>query len=296
MIPVYLTKIKTRDGLALEGIIVEPRKKDKNKTALIWLHGLSSKFSSGQTLIKELSGMCRKSGLGYFKFNNRGHDVADFEDIGLIGAGFEKFTDCVLDIRAMILFAKSLGYKNIILTGHSTGANKALYYVYKTKDRIVKKLVLLGPISDIAALIKEVGRKELDRRVKIAQEIKNKNPKTLVPMDFGLYSAGRYLSLSKPGTPEDVFPYHNPQGSWKELKSVKIPVAVIFGQRDQHLDRPAKKLVEIFAEKAASTKSFSGVIIKGANHGFHKKEKEVSLEMVKFITGSEEKDKNLFYI
>ena len=132
MIPVLLTKIKTREGLVLEGIVVEPRRKDKNKTAIIWLHGLSSKFYSGQTLIRELSSVCRRAGVGYFKFNNRGHDVADWENAGMIGAGFEKFTDCVLDIRAMILFAKKLGYKDIILAGHSTGANKALYYVYKT--------------------------------------------------------------------------------------------------------------------------------------------------------------------
>jgi alpha-beta hydrolase superfamily lysophospholipase len=134
MLPVYLTKIKTRDGVTLEGIAVLPRR--KSNTALVWLHGLSSRFSSGQTLIKELSAACQKSGIGYFKFNNRGHDIVNRdlpEKLG--GAGFEKFEDCVLDIRAMLNFAGNLGYKKIILAGHSTGANKALYYLYKTRDR-----------------------------------------------------------------------------------------------------------------------------------------------------------------
>ncbi|MDP3710546.1 MAG: DUF1749 domain-containing protein [bacterium] len=280
MLPVYLTKIKTGDGLVLEGIVIEP--KNKSQTALVWLHGLSSKFSSGQTLIKELSSVCQKAGIGYFKFNNRGHDVADVEDIGMIGAGFEKFEDCILDIKAVIQFAKKLGYKNIILAGHSTGANKALYYVYKTKDRAVKKLILLGPICDLTAMAKKIGQKELDRRVKIVQEIKNKNPKTLAPLEFGLYSADRYLSLHTPGSAEDVFPYYNPEAGWKELKSVKIPVAVIVGGKDEYLDRPTVKFIEIFAKKAQATERFAGIIIKGADHGFRKKEKEVSEEMISF--------------
>ena len=74
MIPVYLSKIKTRDGIPLEGIIVEPKR--KSSTALVWLHGLGSRFSSGQTLVAELSDAARKNNFGYFKFNTRGHEIA----------------------------------------------------------------------------------------------------------------------------------------------------------------------------------------------------------------------------
>lgn len=284
MIPVLLTKIKTRDGINLEGIVV--RLKRKSKTALIWLHGLSSRFSSGQTLAKELSQKCRESGIGYFKFNNRGHDLVNRDGYGekrLQGAGFEKFENCVLDIRAVINFAKKLGYKNIILAGHSTGANKALYYIYKTRDRAIKGLVLLGPISDIVAETKRIGKTELSQGIKIARELKKKTPRSLLPQKYGVYNAERYLSLYNPGGKEDVFPYHNPKAGWKELKSVRVPTAVIVGSRDEHSDRPAKKLVEIFAKNAKSAKSFSGIIIKNANHGFYKKEKELTKEIINWI-------------
>lgn len=281
MLPVFLAKIKTRDGEILEGVAIRP--KIKSKITIVWLHGLSSRFSSGQTLMRELSGLCQKNRLGYLKFNNRGHDIVSRGKEKLVGAGFEKFTDCVSDIRAMILFAKKLGYKNIILAGHSTGANKALYYVYKTRDRAVKKLILLGPISDIAAEIKQVGRKKLAEGVKKAEDLKKKNPMRLMPRTFGICTAARFLSLYKAGSPEDTFPYHNPNASWKELKSVKIPVLVGLGRRDEYLDRPAKKLLDIFAEKAVLAHRFSGVIIKGADHGFRKKEKEIAREIMKFI-------------
>jgi alpha/beta superfamily hydrolase len=113
--------------------------------------------------------------------------------------------------------------------------------------------------------------------------LKNKNPNALMPQEFGIYTARRYFCLYNQGSAEDVFPYHNPQASWKELKSVRQPLAVIVGSRDEYFDRPSEKLVEIFQKNAVSAKAFSGMIIKGANHGFHKKEKEVSKEIIKFI-------------
>lgn len=278
LIPVYLTYLKTSDGLTLEGIYVPPKR--KSKTALIWLHGLSSRFSSGQNLIKELSSRCQKSGIGYFKFNTRGHDVVNRDghrNKKLQGGGFEKFEECVLDVRAMINFAKKLGYKKFVLAGHSTGANKALYYLYQTRDRAIKWLILLGPISDIVAETKRIGKQKLSQSIKIARELKKKNPHFLMPQFYGIYNTPeRYLSLYNPGSKEDVFPYHNPGARWKELKSVRIPTAVIVGSRDEYLDQPAKKLIEVFKQKINSTKYFSGITVKDANHGFYKKERQLA--------------------
>lgn len=281
MIPVYLTKIKTRDGLTLEGAYVKTL--HKSEIALVYLHGLSSRFYSGQTLMAELSSACQKAGIGYFKFNNRGNNIISLGTKGLIGSAFEKFEDCVWDIKAVISLARKLGYKNIILAGHSTGANKILYYVYKTRDRTVKKMILLGPISDIAGEIKKRGRKKWKRGLEIARKLNKKQPNGLMPSEFGIWSAKRYLSLYDPGRAEDVFPYYNPQARWKELKSVKTPVAVIIGGRDEHSDRPVKNLIKIFSEKAVGAKKFSGIIIKGADHGFRKKEKELSQAVLDFI-------------
>lgn len=284
LIPVLLTKIKTRDGVTLDGIYVKPN--GRSKTALVWLHGLSSNFYSRQPRIKEISEMCRKTGLGYFNFNNRGHDIVNrngSKKKALQGACFEKFEDCVFDISAVINFAKKLGYRKIILAGHSTGANKALYYAYKTKSKFIKGLILLGPISDIVAESKRVGAKKLERAIGLAKKLKTKNQFMLMPQRYGLWTIHRYLSLFNPEEKEDVFPYYNPKAGWKELRSVKIPLAIFIGSRDKHLDRPAKKLIEIFRQNAISAKSFSGIIIKGANHGFYGKEKELAQKTIKWI-------------
>lgn len=283
MIPVFLTTIKTSDGILLDGIIVEPRK--KSDTALVWIHGLTSSFYSSQTLIKELSDLCRKNGIGYFKFNTRGHDVVarGQRKNALFGTVYEKFEDCVLDIRAMIACARTRGYKKIILAGHSTGANKAVYYMYKTKDRDVKGLALLGAASDISAEIKRVGKMPFEKNLRLARHLNNKDPLALFASKGYLFTARRAISLFTPGAAENIFPYYNPKADWKALQSIRSPIAVIFGSRDECLDRPAENIIDIFRVNAPLAKSFSGIIIKGADHGFKNKEKELADAVTRWI-------------
>jgi len=299
MLPVLLTQIKTHDGVRLDGIYVKPRQKSKIPkryapgsrrqsrlgTALIWLHGLTSYFHSSQTLTKELSSRCRNAGIGYFKFDTRGHDLVTRGGgkHALLGTLFEKFEDCTYDIRAMINYARHLGYRKIILAGHSTGANKAVYYIYKTKDRAVKGIVLMGGLNDIIAEKKRVGKKEFGRIVRITKRLYKKDPSSFFMSKGSLYTARRSMSLHTPGSDEDVFPYYNAKARWKELKSIRIPLAVIFGSRDEYLDRPAKDLIEIFCSNAPRAKQFRGVIIKGAGHSFTKKEKELSQSIITWI-------------
>jgi len=271
------------DGITLDGIYVKPKR--KSKTALVWIHGLTSYFYSSQSLIRELSGQCSQRGVGYFKFNTRGYDlvVRGQKKHLLLGTLFEKFEDCVFDIKAIINFVQGLGYKDIILAGHSTGANKIVYYMYKIGDKRVIGLTLLGGLNDIVAESKRVGKKNFKKTVQLAKKLARKNPYTFFMSKGFLFTPRRYLSLHTPSTPEDVFPYYNSHATWKEFKNIRQPISVIIGSRDEYLDRPAKKLVEIFQSKAESTKSFSGIIIKGANHGFYKKEKELTHEIIKWV-------------
>lgn len=288
-IPVFLTHIKTRDGITLDGIYIKPRR--KSDTALIWVHGLGSRFSSGQTRTEKISTATSRSKIGYFNFNNRGHDTVNRDGIGKrknLGRAFERFEDCIKDIQTVIREARRLGFKNIFLAGHSTGANKILYYLYKTKDRSVKGLLLIAGLSDISAAAEKMGGKELQRRVKIVENLSRKNPAALVPEKFGLYSRARYLSLFQPGRNEDTFPYYNLNGSWKVLKNIRVPIAVVIGSRDEYLDLQPKNFIEIFRKNAVATKSFSGIIIKGAGHSFRRKEKELSRAIVSWMRARDE--------
>lgn len=284
MIPVLLTKVVTADNVDLEGIYVEPSK--KSSTALVYVHGLGSSFSRGQDFAGELAERCRKEGIGYFKFNTRGSDVVSGFEEPLLGKAFEKFEDCVLDIAAVLQFAKKLGYKKIILAGHSTGANKVLYYLYKTGDRAIVGLALLGPVSDVVCAEKIYGKKILEKGLAAAKRLREKNPSLLMSRRYGLISAGRFWSLYHPGESEDVFPYYNVKAKWKELGSIKVPVCVVVGSKDEYLDRSAKEVVDIFRSRAKVAKSFEGVVIKDAVHGFVGRERRLTRVVADWIVNS----------
>src|SRR5262249_45577654 len=151
----------------------------------------------------------------------------------LAGAAFERFGDSVEDIRTAIALARRAGYGRVILAGHSTGANKVLHYAARTSDRRVVGIALLGPVSDVAAEMKRVGRRELRRRVAVAERLARRDGDALVPREFGFWSARRYLSLYRPGGTEDVFPYYRPGARWSALGRVRLPIAAIVGGRDE---------------------------------------------------------------
>src|SRR2546425_13116262 len=178
-VAVSLVRVETRDGVFLDGVVAEPRR--RRHTALIWVHGLGSVFSSAQPLIRELSRRLNTAGIGYFKLNNRGHDVVAGRGKRLAGAAFERFGQSVEDIRAMVTFARQRGYRRVMLAGHSTGANKVLHYAARTRDRRVIGLVLLGPISDIAGEMKRIRGRELRRRVAPPERVARREPEALLP-------------------------------------------------------------------------------------------------------------------
>ncbi len=261
-----LVRLRTRDGVCLDGLMAEPS--GRRRIALVWVHGLGSRFSSGQPLIRELSASLNAAGIGYFKFDNRGHDVVAGRGAQLAGAAFERFGHSVEDIRAMITFAVRRGFRRVVLAGHSTGANKVLHYAARVRDRRVAGLMLLGPISDIAGEMKRIGAPELRRRVATAERLARRDPRALVPRAWGFWSARRYLSLYRPGEDEDVFPYYRPTARWTALRSVRLPVAVIIGSRDQYLDRPPPAVLDAFRENAGRARSCTGAVVPGARHGF----------------------------
>jgi alpha-beta hydrolase superfamily lysophospholipase len=279
-VPVSLARLKTRDGIWLDGLIAEPRGR---RAALIWVHGLGSVFSSAQALTLELSTRLNAAGVGYFKFNNRGHGVVAGRGKQLAGAAFERFEKSVEDIRAMIAFVRKRGYRRIILAGHSTGANKVLYYTARSRDRRVSGLILLGPVSDVAAEAKRLGARELRRRVAAARRIARRDPRALVPRAWGFWSARRYISLYRPGEVEDVFPYYRPGARWTALRSVRLPIAAIVGSRDEYLDRRPRELIEALRRNAVRARSFTGSVVPGARHGFQNRERELAELLVGLI-------------
>lgn len=288
-----LRSVKTSDGITLAGALAAP--KGRAKTAALWVHGLTGSFHSNTGRLSTMAAAFNKNGIALASFNTRGHDIAtSFWRRGgkgktlIAGGSFERFTDCVKDLRAIIQFLRREGYKNIYLIGHSTGANKVLYYLSRTQDRRVKGLALVGPMSDVGIEKERLGSSFAKHLRRVKEYSRRNDPDQPMPKALSktIMSARRYLSLNTPGGPEDVFPYYDPKASWSALKKVRVPLAVIIGKKDQYLGKwRAEDLIDVFADKAIAAPEFTGAAIPRSNHSFTKTSKELAEVLADWMRG-----------
>jgi len=155
----FLAQIATRDGILHQGIVFTPPRPSSAKAtagkALLWIHGLTGRFYGDVTFMNLFAEACGTSRMAFASFNTRGHDmITGFHKTDApnsyrtVGAGLEKFEECAYDIDAAVSFLVSQGFSEVVLVGHSTGANKACYYAATQKDPRVVGVVLSGPLSD----------------------------------------------------------------------------------------------------------------------------------------------------
>lgn len=278
----FLTECITKDDIIHQGIYFEPA--EKSDTAILYIHGLSSIFSSHIATCDAFTVMGGKRHIGFASFNNRGFGLisgAQKKDPAALtgrshipaGAGQEKFTECVLDIDAGITFLTQQGYRKIILVGRSTGANKSCFYAGTVDDPRIAGVVLNSAISDRLEKPEEEITKTLPlMKQRIAE---GKGDELLMGYSFFPMTAKRYVSLYEQGSDEDVFDYGDEHPKMAAFSHIKKPLYVIFGERDEHQDRPIQTIMHVFDSHATST-HYKSVIVPGAIHGFEGQEQELA--------------------
>lgn len=285
-----LHQIKTKDGLVYQGIFYTAKIK---KAAAIWLGGLASRFPDRVIRTETLAQILNNAGISFGIFDHRGAGVINSLKVKkgkkikyiLSGTTYEKFENCILDVEAIIKFCKKLGYKKIFLLGHSTGANKLAYYIYKKAGKNVAGFGLLGPLSDVPGFKLSLGKKYRST-LKLAQQmIRQRKGDDLIPTllrNNVLWTANRFWSIARDNGVENTFPAYNPKIKFYWTKKIKQPILIIIGSQDQHADIPVKKIFSRFKQEIPN-QWFSGKIITGADHGFNKKEKELAISIAQWI-------------
>ena len=285
-----LVQTKTKDGLTLEGLFFESKKR---KAIVIWLGGLTSRLPDHVKRTQILAETLNSLGVSFGIFEHRGSGIANIfkkeknNKVGytLAGSAYEKFTDSSLDIESFINFSKTRGYKKIFLLGHSTGANKLAYCIYKKQGRGLAGIGLLGPLSDVPDFKKSLGSK-YQTTLKLAKKmVNNGRGDNLIPIlekKGKLWSAQRLVSIATELGKEDTFPTYKQSPKFYWVKKIATPLLVLVGSRDQYADLPIPKLFARF-KKEIPTNWFSGKIISGADHSFNKREKELAQEIAAWI-------------
>ena len=282
-----LCQTMTKDGLALQGLLAESQR--KGRTAAVWIGGLTSRATNNPERTAALAKTFTAHGIAFAVWDTRGHSaVTWFRRHGrkaargkyfLAGTAFERFEDSVRDIAAVISFLKKRGYRKIFLLGHSTGANKAAYYIQKKGGRGLAGIGLIAPISDIPGIRKKLGRR-YERALRTAEKWFKEGkgdellPRAVIGGDF--YSARRFRSIATLGEHEDTFPYYGAKRAFPWTRYVRLPILTVLPGADLHADRPVTDILATFA-KQIPKKYFSGRIIPRADHGFSGKKHTLAL-------------------
>lgn len=268
-----LIKFLTPKKIELFGFYIG---KNNPEIIYIFIHGLASSVFRKAELYKHLA--AKNSAV--LAFNNRGNEIISrFSQIKgkddykskTIGSAHERFIDCKDDIDGAVKWAKKLKPKKIVLVGHSTGCQKAVYYLAKNSDKKIKAVVLLSPISDLAGVLNMVSKQEFKKAKNYAKRlVKNKKGDQLLPKSIWsqYLDAQRFLSLYSQNSSEEIFCYQGKNQKAKTLRKVKVPIHIFIASEDKFLDRSADKLADWFKEQLKDRK-FKIEIIKEAGHSFN---------------------------
>lgn len=285
-----IEKFSATDGTLLYGLLALPDH-GRARTAVLHVHGLTGSFY-GSTAIEELAAEMARRGMAFFSIQTRGsYLVEEFtkrkgrtETDFIAGAAFERFEDCVHDIGGAVRFLRSMGFSSIILEGHSTGCQKVLYYNATHPGRLVKGIVLLAPVDDSNFDIARYGTR-FAALVSKARALA-RNSYALMPMERGFdafIGASRFLSTADPKRDEGrVLNYLHRRMEYVER--IRVPVFVAFGTEDHLMRVPGiKPQYALRKLKESCPKPVTGLVIRGADHGFHGKRKLLARRVAGWI-------------
>ncbi len=292
----------TNDRLHLHGLHYNPTTSDK---LAIFIHGTGdSHILKKGPLLRTLSEGLSNKDYNLMAFDNRGSRYIsslkktdkDGQEIENVKAGmaYERIADCVKDIDGAINWGQQQGYKKFILIGHSTGANKIVYYLTadittaeaRNRKKVKKSFLLAG--GDDISLQNSRLKSPLKFHKKIKAMVEAGKGQKLVPEDDfpgdHPISYGSLLELIEEDSDYDIFPFgrfnnNNPK-HFARYKKLKSDCLAIYGSEDFGTVTPTKEAVDMLNKLNPKVKT---VVIAGADHGFSDNYDQLTEQIVKAI-------------
>jgi acetyl esterase/lipase len=189
--------------------------------------------------------------------------------------------ECIHDISGVIQFLTEKGIGEIILAGHSTGANKVAYYAAIQNDSRVKGIMLGSPVSD--RYDRRLDKNTLKHDISMMEELINsgKGDGLVLGKMFFPLTPKRFISLVTPG-PEDQMGYGEHPPELPFVSKITYPLLVILGEKDEYLDRSAREVLDVFKKLSNSTQ-YSEILLEDALHSYNGKEEIISKKILSWV-------------
>ncbi len=282
-------RIVTDDKLILSGNFYSPD--TQTKKAVLHIHGMGGNFYEN-AFLGFMAEEFTNEGYSFLSINNRGAGIFfDFpvadgkETYKRIGNAYEKFEDCIYDIKVGLDFLEKEGYTEIALQGHSLGSVKVAYYIAETGDTRVSRLILISP-SDMIGLSED---KDHEKRMQLSKKLiaEGKGDELLPELVWEWYwlSAATYVSLAERGAAVDVFNTYDKDAP-SCIEKITIPTLAILGGRDDAAILPITEALEVIKSKAKKAPRFDTLVVEDAPHSYFAHEKELAQSLTNWLRTS----------
>ncbi len=199
------------------------------------------------------------------------------------GVVYDDFSLVYEDVEAYVKYAKELGFKNIVLAGHSLGSNKIINYLGNTADDFVDYFIVSSPV-DLAYWWKVMPNVSLCLET-AKKFVEDGRGKEILPFLFGGFS---------PMCAETVLGFYNAynlkncpvishDGETSSLYSIKISGSFVIGGKDSMAAGDPKGFMNQINACCKNPEANQVVVVPEASHIFYGKHKEYAAVMLECI-------------
>jgi pimeloyl-ACP methyl ester carboxylesterase len=273
-----IVQVQSKDDVTDAGALFTPPKNIAKPVAVIWIHGATVNFYS-PTYVAISRGLSTR-GYTVITGNTRMHDLGNVEawpgGKRVRGGTYWGIpSEQGRDIAAWIDFAEVLGFKQVVLVGHSAGANAVREYQAQTQD------------SRVAGVVLASGDVRPDTRVPPAEWVSNAKqfiadgkPEELVQGPF--LSAATFLDiLNRPPEFKDFFGALSTNSG---VTRIHCPMLLLLGTDGDVGDEKDLEGIKSSIERLPiRPSSLDTALIQGANHMYDGREDHVAQVVATWI-------------
>lgn len=190
------------------------------------------------------------------------------------GVVFDDFSLAYEDVESYVKYAVELGFKRIILAGHSLGSNKIIHYLGNTPDNFVNYFLVTAPVDlghwfDVMPDVKEC--------ITLAQKFEEEGRgNEIIPYLFGGFSpmsADAILSFYNAFNLKNC-PVISGDGETNSLYNIKPNGTFIIGSKDSLTAGDPKGFMEKINSYCKQPENNQVVVVENASHIFYGKHEE----------------------
>ena len=190
------------------------------------------------------------------------------------GVVYDDFSLVYEDVESYVKYVKELGFKNIILAGHSLGSNKIIHYLGNTPDNFVDYFIVSAPV-DLAHWFNVMPN--VKKCIELAEKFEAEGRgNEILPYLFGGFSpmcASTVLEFYNAYNLKNC-PVISNEGETDSLYNIKINGSFVIGEKDSLTEGNAKGFMEKINSHCKHPQDNEVIVVPDASHIFYGKHEE----------------------